>query len=153
MFAVGNDGHFNVTEFTNDWSPWAAIGSIQVPANAKISAAVTIQDGLLHAFVVQDDGQVFGNWRDSNWHDWTAISGSAFRVDTKTTIAAASTWNKVYLFATGSDGKIYQTTVAKDSSDYGAPVDATGTVAFCRRVNLGEGNFDRGRLRPSGCSC
>jgi hypothetical protein len=134
LFAVGNDGHINASQLSfgsgKDWSPWAPIGGIQVRTDARIAVAAIIRDELLHAFVVQDDGQVFGNWQDTNWHDWAAIGNSEFRVDTTAKITAASTTKSVYLFAVGNDGKIYKTSVVKDTSDGWAPVDAAGTVTF-----------------------
>jgi hypothetical protein len=132
LFAIGNDGHINFTlsRSGNDWSPWAAIGDIQIRTNAKITVAAMLQEELLHVFVVQDDGQIFGNWRDTQWHDWTRIGNNTFRVPTNATVAAASLKQDVHLFAVGNDGKIHRTQVNRNVADDWTPIDAAGTVTF-----------------------
>jgi hypothetical protein len=133
LFATGSDGHINFTlsRSGNDWSQWDAIGDIQVRTNAKITVAAMVQEQLLHAFVVQDDGLIFGNWRDdTEWHNWTQIGTNTFRVPTDATVAAASLKREIQLFAVGNDGTVYRTQVNRNLADNWTPIDAAGTVTF-----------------------
>ena len=132
LFAIGDDGHihFTLSRSGSEWSPWAAIGDIPVRTNATITVAAVRQEDLLHAFVVQDDGLIVGNWRDTRWHDWTPIGSNAFRVPKDATVAAASMLKRVDLFVVGNDGKIYRTGVTHDSSAEWTPIEAAGMVTF-----------------------
>ena len=132
LFTTGNDGHINFTSSIsgNDWSTWVVIGTIQVRTSAKIAVAEAVQDEILHAFVVQDDGLVFGNWRDTQWHDWSRIGNDTFKIPMEAAVSAASLKGEVQLFVAGNDGKIYRTQVIRNLANDWTPIDAAGTVTF-----------------------
>ena len=132
LFATDSDGHINFTSSLagNNWSDWAAISGIQVRTAAKITIGAVVQDNILHAFVVQDNGQIYGNWRDTQWHDWNRIGNETFQVPIEASVAAASLKNEIYLFVVGSDGKIYRTQVNRNVADDWTPIDVAGTVTF-----------------------
>jgi hypothetical protein len=127
LFAIGNTGFIEFALWSGSQSlPWAAVGNIQVRANAKVTVAAAESEGLLYAFAVQDDGVIVGTWRDTQWHEWVPIGGNTFRVPKDAKLAAASLDHGVDLFVAGNDGKIYR----HDAYDNWTPINAAGSATF-----------------------
>ena len=113
IFVTGTDGRVYTAawqpDFTDGWRGWARIGDIALPQGAPVHG-VSRSIEHLDIFATDLNGVILtAAWEpsfDDGWHGWSPILGGKAAPGAPVTAASRGT-DKIDIFVTGLDGRVY----------------------------------------------